>query len=98
MGVQVMVMERLEGTPLSRLSGDASRAWARPLCRALAVAALAIIEGEVFHADLHSGNMLLCHQADRAVVGFVDFGVCGKLPPRLKDALLLQVAAAHAVI
>ena len=71
-------------------------AWKVALAKALAVQALSIIDGSssgraapaIFHADLHMGNMLFDEQS--GTMAFVDFGVCGALPPHLRGALLLQ--------
>ena len=73
--------------------------WKLALARALAVQALSVLDGQgheadgsasaaCFHADLHMGNVLYCPARD--CMAFVDFGVCGSLPPFLRGALLLQ--------
>ena len=42
-------------------SAPSMPAWKRALTKAMAVAALSLVEdGALFHADLHMGNMLYC--------------------------------------
>ena len=63
--------------------------WKRALSRALSVVALSLVEdGAIFHADLHMGNLIYLQES--ASMAFLDFGVCGSLPPWLRGALLLQ--------
>merc|ERR1712032_628218 len=79
---RVLTMSRVQGTMISSALDNADGAQGEGhatvlhvLARALSVAALSIIEGGLFHADLHSGNMLLCEGGQQ--IAFIDFGVCG---------------------
>mmetsp|Transcript_27674 Transcript_27674/g.69694 ORF Transcript_27674/g.69694 Transcript_27674/m.69694 type:complete len:598 (+) Transcript_27674:75-1868(+) len=98
----VLTMERIDGAPLSELCRNTNKdvdAWQAPLVRALGVAALSVIEGEaLFHADLHSGNMLIegptaTAGMDSEQVVFIDFGCCGRIPDALRGALIMQASA-----
>eukprot|EP00931_Biecheleriopsis_adriatica_P059938 TRINITY_DN35949_c0_g1_i1.p1 TRINITY_DN35949_c0_g1~~TRINITY_DN35949_c0_g1_i1.p1 ORF type:complete len:585 (-),score=115.45 TRINITY_DN35949_c0_g1_i1:8-1762(-) len=101
-GSRVFTMERIYGVPLSELSReqDGSKQgvlhWQSALTSALSVAALSIIDGQtVFHADLHTGNMLAVPGASGTCdsVVFIDFGCCGQLPGPLRSTLLMQASA-----
>lgn len=74
---RVLVMERLDGRPLSQTAaGDYpadARAVADELCRSQVKA---MLEGDRFHGDPHPGNIVLL--ADGGV-GLIDFGVTGRL-------------------
>ena len=67
---------------------DRGSLWHRALARALAVSCLSILDGVVFHGDLHAGNMI--YRRGTGDIAFIDFGVCGVLPRGLRGALLLQ--------
>ena len=43
-----------------------------------------MIENDIFHADLHAGNLLVL---DDGRIGFIDFGIVGKLSPKVWGAL-----------
>jgi len=100
---RVLTMEHVEGAPLSELcrgasaGGKGAEAWQAPLVRALGVAALSVIDGaSLFHADLHSGNMLVEQPGSPAEDGkvvFIDFGCCGQVPEPLRGALIMQASA-----
>jgi len=98
-GRRVLTMERMEGMPLSEVceAGELDLGtWQGPLVKALAVAALSVIDDPgVFHADLHSGNMIIGKDVSTGSrhVAFIDFGCCGRLPRPLRATLLLQASA-----
>ena len=52
--------------------------------------------GASFHADLHTGNVLYLPASKS--VGFIDFGVCGTLPPWLRGKLLLQLLPSYSTL
>jgi ubiquinone biosynthesis protein len=75
---RMLVMERLFGTPLSKLGAGASmleggRSLADALCRSQVSA---MLRGGRFHGDPHPGNVLLL---DDGSLGLVDFGITGRL-------------------
>eukprot|EP00747_Dinoflagellata_sp_TGD_P163578 gnl/TRDRNA2_/TRDRNA2_182376_c0_seq1.p1 gnl/TRDRNA2_/TRDRNA2_182376_c0~~gnl/TRDRNA2_/TRDRNA2_182376_c0_seq1.p1 ORF type:complete len:602 (+),score=79.72 gnl/TRDRNA2_/TRDRNA2_182376_c0_seq1:36-1841(+) len=98
-GEKVLTMDFVRGPTLSELSTDSdqkSELWQPALVRALTVAALSIVDGPaMFHADLHSGNMIMVpgpsNSFDR--VAFIDFGCCGRLPLPLRSCLMMQASA-----
>jgi ubiquinone biosynthesis protein len=83
---QVLVMERLHGTPLAApspwLTGDDDRA---ALARRLLDTVLRqILVDGVFHADPHPGNVLLL---DDGRLGLLDVGSVGRIDAGLRGAL-----------
>lgn len=98
---KVLTMEFVEGKALSEVHGcshimQQAGDWQEALTRALSVASLSIIDGRaLFHADLHSGNMIMMQGESGAFerVAFIDFGCCGRLPPALRTCLLMQASA-----
>lgn len=74
----LLVMERLEGTPLSRLPSDGlDEASRRRLADALCASQIgAMLNGDRFHGDPHPGNVLV---SDDGTLGLVDFGITGRL-------------------
>lgn len=72
----LLVMEKLEGTPLSQLPPDHQfdgRALADALTRSQVGA---MMGGERFHGDPHPGNILLL---DDGRLGLIDLGISGRL-------------------
>lgn len=97
-GARMLTMERIHGVPISDLveGSKAVTAWQPALTSALSVAALSIIDGDtIFHADLHSGNMLAVPGPTGSCehVAFIDFGCCGYLPGPLRGTLMMQASA-----
>lgn len=84
---RVLTMERFHGTPLTDpavLQHWGARA-AEPLFGALNVWFSSLTGCDFFHADLHSGNVMLL---DDGKVGFIDFGLVGRIPPEVWAAML----------
>jgi predicted unusual protein kinase regulating ubiquinone biosynthesis (AarF/ABC1/UbiB family) len=85
-GLRVLTMERFYGCALTDKSakdksqGDPTKA----LFEALNVWFASLINCEVFHADLHSGNMMLFKYGR---VGFIDFGMVGRISPGTWQAM-----------
>ena len=85
-GLRVLTMERFYGCALTDKSaseksqGDPTEA----LFGALNVWFASLINCEVFHADLHSGNMMLFEDGR---VGFIDFGMVGRVSPETWQAM-----------
>ncbi|CAK0836748.1 unnamed protein product [Prorocentrum cordatum] len=83
---KVLTMERLYGVPLVDLEGI-KKYTAEPestLVAALNVWALSVQSCEFFHADVHAGNLLVL---EGGRVGFIDFGIVGRLPPKMSKAI-----------
>jgi ubiquinone biosynthesis protein len=84
---RVLVMQRLEGTPLSAAgpllaqNGQDGHTSARVL---LEFMLRQILVDGVFHADPHPGNILLLHDGR---LGLLDFGSVGRLDASLRAAL-----------
>ena len=83
---RVLTMERLYGVALT--SPDAFKQCksdpAVSLFNALNTWFASLDQCEFFHADLHSGNILLL---DDGRVGFIDFGMVGRIPPKAWQAM-----------
>lgn len=86
-GVRVLTMERFYGCSLTdkdasnKSRGDPAKA----LFESLNVWFASLINCETFHADLHSGNMMLFEDGR---VGFIDFGMVGRINPDTWQAML----------
>jgi ubiquinone biosynthesis protein len=78
---RVLVMQRLNGTPLSAATPSDPTNVARTLLDALLKQV--VIDG-VFHADPHPGNILLL---DDGRLGLLDFGSVGRIDAGLRSAL-----------
>lgn len=83
---RVLTMERLRGAPLVDLEGirQYSSNPEQTLIDALNVWALSVRLNDFFHADVHSGNLLVLTDGR---VGFIDFGIVGRIPPRIWGAV-----------
>ncbi|MBW4716317.1 ABC1 kinase family protein [Saccharothrix obliqua] len=79
----VLVMERLDGTPIR--SAPPESADRAALARSLLAALLrqVLVDG-VFHADPHPGNILLLRDGR---LGMLDFGSVGRIDAQLRSAL-----------
>jgi len=85
-GQKVLTMERFFGVPLIDLEGIRSYS-SNPegtLINALNVWALSVRNCELFHADVHAGNLLVLKDGR---IGFIDFGIVGRVPPKIWTAV-----------
>jgi len=95
---RVLTMERLSGVALVDLEGI-KRYTQDPeatLVNALNVWSLSVQKCEFFHADVHAGNLLVLEDGR---VGFIDFGIVGRLSPTMAtgiDKLNVALAAGDA--
>lgn len=94
----VLVMQRIEGTPLSQWAigqaalaeitgdtADGTQSANRPIGQAIAAAYLSMVmDHSIFHADPHSGNLIVM---DDHRVGILDFGMVGRIDPILRETL-----------
>ncbi len=78
--VKILTMQRLYGRSLTDQESvvDSSGAAATALFNALDIWIASLTRCETFHADLHSGNLLLLEDNK---VGFIDFGMVGRIRP-----------------
>ena len=83
---KVLVMEYLKGVPLVDLEGikQYSDNPEQTLITALQTWAASVVDNESFHADLHGGNILVLENGQ---VGFIDFGIVGRIPSSTWNAL-----------
>ncbi|HWM74697.1 MAG TPA: AarF/UbiB family protein [Nocardioides sp.] len=93
-GPRVLVMERVEGLPVSRAAAQLSRMpdeRRSEIAGELLTAVLRQILGSgVFHADLHGGNVVLRPDDSLALL---DFGSVGRLDSTARDGLARLLAA-----
>jgi len=89
---RVLTMERLYGVPLTDL--DSIRSLVPDpeltLVTALNVWFGSLISCESFHADVHAGNLWLLRDGR---VGFIDFGIVGRISPRTWAAMEIFLAS-----
>ena len=89
---RVLTMERFRGVPLTDIEA-VGRYHAHPeaaLSDALNVWFASITQCRFYHADLHSGNIMMLETGQ---IGFIDFGIVGRISDRVWQALLaLSVA------
>lgn len=83
---RVLVMEFLKGVPLVDLEGikKYSNNPEITLITALQTWAASVVDNNSFHADVHAGNILVLEDGR---VGFIDFGIVGRIPPTTWNAL-----------
>lgn len=88
---RVLVMRRLDGTPVRSAIGTVDNARRDELARALLNCVLrqVLLHG-VFHADPHPGNVLLLADGK---LGLLDFGSVGRLDATLRGGLRNLLAA-----
>jgi len=92
---KVLTMERLRGAPLTDL--DAIKAVSpgnnpeATLISALNTWFGSVMACETFHADVHAGNLLVLPDGR---VGFIDFGIVGRISPVTWNAIQEFVGAA----
>lgn len=86
---RLLVMERLDGTPLSQsqalvdsLAPDQRRAMAADL---LGAVLKQVFRDGTFHADLHAGNLMVWPEG---TVGLLDFGSVGRLDATSRQQLV----------
>ncbi len=80
----VLTMEFLDGVKITR-AREAGRDMKVVGERYLAAAFKMLFEDGFFHGDLHPGNVIVMEDN---VLGFVDFGMVGRLTPEMKDNVI----------
>jgi aarF domain-containing kinase len=89
---RVLTMERFFGAPLSDI--DSVRRYTanaeETLISALNTWFKSLTQCQIYHADLHAGNVMVLEDGR---VGFIDFGIVGKISKPTWDALLNLMVA-----
>lgn len=87
---RVLTMSRLYGAPMSDLA--TVRRYARDpravLEKALSTWFQSLAMVGFFHADVHAGNLMILEDGR---IGFLDFGIVGRLSPKVFESLWLLV-------
>jgi len=85
-GTRILTMEYLKGTPLVDLEGikKYSSNPEATLISALRTWAASVAENDMYHADVHGGNLLVLEDGR---IGFIDFGIVGKLSETVWNAM-----------
>lgn len=82
---RVLTMERLHGIPLTRREQlNAVKNPFRMLGAAFETWMQSVSACELFHADLHAGNILMLHDGR---VGFIDFGIVGRISEKTRQGV-----------
>lgn len=84
---RVLTMQRFYGAPLSNIE-SVRRYSSNPeqcLIDALNTWFLSLTQCQIYHADLHAGNVMILEDGR---VGFIDFGIVGKISKPTWDALI----------
>lgn len=89
---RLIVMERLEGVPLTDL--ESIRRVTKKDPEGVLIAALncwfgSVVRADSFHADVHAGNLLVLRDGR---VGFLDFGIVGRIRWEVVNTPLLHPA------
>ncbi len=83
---KLLVLERLEGIPLSQKSALDQEGINRGEVIAVGLRAYfkMVFKDGIFHADLHAGNIFILPNNR---IGLIDFGIVGRLNRRTRDAI-----------
>eukprot|EP01024_Parvocaulis_polyphysoides_P031857 TRINITY_DN28699_c0_g3_i1.p1 TRINITY_DN28699_c0_g3~~TRINITY_DN28699_c0_g3_i1.p1 ORF type:complete len:499 (-),score=67.72 TRINITY_DN28699_c0_g3_i1:91-1587(-) len=92
-GQRLLTMDRLDGVPLTDL--DSIRRTTNKDPEAILISALntwfgSLLACDTFHADVHAGNLLVLKNGK---VGFIDFGIVGRISPVTWQSLQAFVGA-----
>ena len=84
---KVLTMERFYGVPLTDINvvKNYHPNPEQALLDALNVWFASVNQCRIYHADLHSGNIMML---DSGQIGFIDFGIVGSISPEIWQALL----------
>lgn len=92
---RVLTMERLYGVPFTDL--ESIRRYARDpeetLIAAMNTWFSSLLYCEFFHADVHAGNLMVLEDGR---IGFIDFGIVGRIEPATWKAMLSLTAGVEA--
>ncbi|EMY13374.1 ABC1 family protein [Leptospira weilii str. Ecochallenge] len=85
---KILTMERFYGAPITdensirKFSSDPQKT----LTDALEIWFSTLARNGFFHADVHAGNLMILRDG---TVGFIDFGIVGRISPRVWDGLMI---------
>lgn len=88
---RVLTMERFYGVPLSNTDEVRKRSPhpEQALIDALNTWFLSLTQCQIYHADLHAGNVMML---DDGRIGFIDFGIVGRISQGTWESLLALIA------
>lgn len=88
---RVLTMQRFYGVPLSNTDEVCKRSSnpEQALIDALNTWFLSLTQCQIYHADLHAGNVMML---DDGRIGFIDFGIVGRISPDTWSSLLSLIA------
>jgi aarF domain-containing kinase len=88
---RVLTMERFYGVSLSNTDEVRKRTGntEQSLIDALNTWFLSLTQCQIYHADLHAGNVMML---DDGRIGFIDFGIVGRISPSTWTSLLSLIA------
>jgi len=83
---RVLTMDFLKGVPLVDLEGIRrySTNPEQTLVSALRTWAASVVQNDIFHADVHGGNLLVLEDGR---IGFIDFGIVGRVSEKVWNAV-----------
>jgi len=89
---RVLSMERFYGTPLSNTDAvhSISANPEQALIDALNTWFLSLTQCQIYHADLHAGNVMMLNDGR---IGFIDFGIVGRISADTWASLLALIAS-----
>jgi predicted unusual protein kinase regulating ubiquinone biosynthesis (AarF/ABC1/UbiB family) len=92
---KVLTMERFYGVPLSNVEAvrEISPDPEFALMQALNTWFLSLKQCQIYHADLHAGNVLMLNDGR---IGFIDFGIVGRLSDKTWEGLTSLVVCVPA--
>lgn len=83
-GPRVLVLEALEGVPLSQMANDTVFDRSKVIRTGLRAYFKMVFRDGFFHGDLHAGNLFILPDSR---IGLIDFGIVGRLNRRVRDAI-----------
>jgi ubiquinone biosynthesis protein len=86
---RVLVMERIDGEPISRL-GPESEGVGELMDLLIESTFAAVFDHGFFHGDPHPGNLF---RTPDGRLAYLDFGLCGTLTPDMRDVLVSAFTA-----
>jgi len=93
-GREVLVLEALQGIPLSRKHSLEQEGIDRQAVMRAGIRAYfkMVFQDGIFHADLHAGNLFI--MPDNSI-GLIDFGIVGRLNRRVRDSIANMFVALY---
>lgn len=83
---EVLALDYIEGQPLSKITQETQQSLGPDFLKtSLDIFVKMIFRDGYFHGDLHPGNFFILPDKK---VGLVDFGIVGRLSPRLRNSII----------